>query len=104
MQTDTHWSPWIEVPFDKLGNLNVTVLMRVPQGAGVYAIASKKSTGLDLPPGVRQTVKTQVAVRWKSIVRRVALTSILRSWTTAVCLLPRRPFAASWQRCLTSCI
>jgi integrase len=62
------------------------------------------SVHVDLPPGVRQTVKTQVAVRWKSIVRRVALTSILRSWTTAVCLLPRRPFAASWQRCLTSCI
>jgi len=46
MQTDTHWSPWIEVPFDKTGNLNLTVLIRVPQGAGVYAIASKKSTGL----------------------------------------------------------
>ena len=34
------------MPFDKTGNLNVTVLIRVPQGAGVYAIASKKSTGL----------------------------------------------------------
>src|SRR5690349_8652902 len=27
---------------------------------------------LDLPPGLRQTFKTQVAVRWKSIVRRLA--------------------------------
>ena len=46
MHNDKQWSPWIEVPFDKNGNLLTTPLFKVPQSAGVYAIASKKSTGL----------------------------------------------------------
>ena len=46
MRNDKHWSPWIEVPFDKNGILNTGPLIGVPQRAGVYAIASKKSAGL----------------------------------------------------------
>src|SRR5206468_6300376 len=59
--------------------------------------------GLDLPPGLRQTVKTQFAVRCKFIVRRSVSTAKWRSWTTADSFSLCRPFAGNSQRCLTSC-
>jgi hypothetical protein len=42
----TEWSTWIELAFNSNGTLNTTALNKVPIGSGVYAIASKKSTGL----------------------------------------------------------
>src|SRR5436305_14624080 len=38
---------------------------------------------MNLPPGLRQRVKTHLAVCRKSIVRRLVAATELRSWTTA---------------------
>ncbi len=35
------WSPWIECKFDDKGNLDTSPLRDVPNGSGIYAIATK---------------------------------------------------------------
>ena len=40
------WSTWIELSFNAAGELDRSQLIAVPSGPGVYAIASKKQTGL----------------------------------------------------------
>lgn len=40
------WSTWIELSFSTEGILNTSGLIHVPRKPGIYAIASKKSTGL----------------------------------------------------------
>jgi len=46
MQKEKQWSLWIEVPFRRDGTLDTAPLDTIPPGSGVYAIASKKKTGL----------------------------------------------------------
>jgi len=58
---------------------------------------------LDLPPGLRQPVKTHLAVCRKSIVRRLIAATELRSWTTADSGSLCRVFAGSSRQCQTSC-
>ena len=58
---------------------------------------------MDLPPGLRQPVKTHLAVCRKSIVRRLLAATELRSWTTADSGSHCRVFGGSSRQCLTSC-
>ena len=46
MHTHKQWSTWIEIPFGRDGSLDTKPLLNVPESSGVYAIASKKGTGL----------------------------------------------------------
>src|SRR5437762_1710095 len=64
---------------------------------------SNEGEQLDLPPGLRQPVKTHLAVCRKSIVRRLVAATELRSWTTADSGSLCRVFAGSSRQCLTSC-
>jgi hypothetical protein len=58
---------------------------------------------VNLPPGLRQPVKTHLAVCRKSIVRRLIAATELRSWTSADSGSLGRVFAGSSRQCQTSC-
>ncbi len=39
------WSSWTELSFDAKGKLNTAPLSRIPNGSGIYAIATKTGRG-----------------------------------------------------------
>jgi hypothetical protein len=64
------WSPWIKVPFREDGTLDITPLNDVPRVSGVYAIASKKSSGLFVTHYVGRSRRSMRERLWRHLTGR----------------------------------